>query len=81
MPALTLIIADLVFCAQHEMVVHLEDLLRRRVPLLILSRMKPEELKRIFGIAAKSLVWDDNRIKEERELCRKMDWMEKSHES
>jgi hypothetical protein len=32
-------------------VVHLEDLLRRRLPLFILSKMTPEELQRLVGIA------------------------------
>lgn len=77
-PALPFIIADLVFCAQHEMVVHLEDLLRRRLPLLILSKSTPFEFQSLTGIAAKALAWDDDRIKEERELCRKEDWMGKS---
>ncbi len=68
-PALPFIIADLVFCAQVEMVVHLEDLLRRRLPLLILSKMTTAELKRLAGIAAKALAWDDERINREREFC------------
>jgi len=50
-PVLPFIIADLVFCAQHEMVVHMEDLLRRRLPLFILSKMTPEGLQRLVGIA------------------------------
>ena len=37
-PALPFIYADLLFCARNEMVVHLEDLLRRRMPLLILAQ-------------------------------------------
>jgi len=64
-PVLPFIIADLVFCTQHEMVVHLEDLLRRRLPLLILSKMTPDELQRLVGIAAKALAWDNDRMKEE----------------
>ena len=60
-PTLPFVTADLVFCAQHEMVVHLEDLLRRRLPLLLLSKMTSAELQRLAGIAAKALVWDENR--------------------
>ena len=63
-PALPFIVADLVFCAQHEMVVHLEDLLRRRLPLLILSKMAPAELQRLARIAAKALAWDDDMNKQ-----------------
>ena len=68
-PALPFIVADLVFCAQHEMVVHLEDLLRRRLPLFILSKMTPAELQRLAGIAAKALAWDDDIMNKERDLC------------
>ena len=72
-PALPFIVADLVFCAQHEMVVHLEDLLRRRLPLLILSKMTPAELQRLAVIAAKALAWDGDMMNRERELC--MQWL------
>ena len=69
LPALPFIVADLVFCAQNEMVVHLEDLLRRRLPLLILSKMTLVELQRLAEIAAKALAWDDDIMNKERELC------------
>ncbi|MDD5578784.1 MAG: glycerol-3-phosphate dehydrogenase/oxidase [Methylobacter sp.] len=69
MPALPFIMADLVFCAQHEMVVHLEDLLRRRLPLLILAKMTTDELKRLAGIAAEALDWDENTMNNEFDLC------------
>jgi glycerol-3-phosphate dehydrogenase len=69
LPALPFIVADLVFCAQHEMVVHLEDLLRRRLPLLILSKMAPAELQRLAGIAAKALAWDDGMMDRECGRC------------
>ncbi len=55
LPELPFIAADLVFCAQHEMVVHLEDLLRRRLPLLILSKMTLVELQRLAEIAPQRL--------------------------
>ncbi|NOS75192.1 MAG: glycerol-3-phosphate dehydrogenase/oxidase [Methyloglobulus sp.] len=44
-PELPFIMADLVFCARHEMVVHLDDLLGRRLPLLILAKITAEELE------------------------------------
>jgi glycerol-3-phosphate dehydrogenase len=69
MPALPFIGADLVFCAQHEMVIHLEDLLRRRLPLLILSKMTPAELQRLAEIAAKALAWNEDNVDKELELC------------
>ena len=69
LPALPFIVADLIFCAQNEMVVHLEDLLRRRLPLLILSKMTPVEIRRLADITAKSLAWDDAIMHNERVLC------------
>lgn len=69
MPALPFIMADLIFCAQHEMVVHLEDLLRRRMPLLILAKMTSGELKQLAGIAAKALDWDDDKVNNELDIC------------
>ena len=64
-PELPLIYADLIFCARTEMVVHLEDLLRRRMPLLILKRISLEELitlsKRVTGV----LGWDKERTERE----------------
>lgn len=40
------------------MVVHLEDLLRRRLPLLILAKLAPSELRRLASIGAEALGWD-----------------------
>ena len=69
-PALPFIVADLVFCAQHEMVVHLEEYpLRRRLPLLILSKMASADLQRLAKIAPKALAWGDDRMNREREFC------------
>lgn len=74
MPAVPFIVADLVYCARNEMVVRLEDLLRRRLPLLILSKMTPGELQRLAGLAAKELGWDDDRMNREYETC-KQKWL------
>ena len=57
-----LIIADLIYCLKHEMVFHLEDLLRRRVPLLILYRMTKAELTQFAELCAKTLDWDQSKI-------------------
>jgi glycerol-3-phosphate dehydrogenase len=73
-PALPFIVADLIFCAQHEMVVHLEDLLRRRLPLLILSKMTSAELNRLAGISAKALAWDESLMNKELNLCMQADY-------
>ena len=64
-----LIIADLMFCLEHEMVIHLEDLLRRRIPLLILYRMKQTELEQFAGYCAEALSWDQTRLTKEVQLC------------
>jgi glycerol-3-phosphate dehydrogenase len=64
-PEAPFIIADLLICARTEMVVHLEDLLRRRLPLLILAKLKPEELRRIAGLVAPLLGWNQERIESE----------------
>ncbi|MGA7595589.1 MAG: glycerol-3-phosphate dehydrogenase/oxidase [Gallionella sp.] len=46
-PSLPFIYADLLFCARNEMVIHPDDLLRRRMPLLILAKLTEETLHRI----------------------------------
>lgn len=74
-PALPLIRADLVFCAREEMVVHLEDLLRRRLPLLILSAMTPEQLASLGAQTAAVAGWDLQKREREIELCRSR-WLE-----
>jgi glycerol-3-phosphate dehydrogenase len=57
--------AELKFCAKDEMVIHLDDLLRRRIPLLILAKLTPEEIANIANEVALILGWDANRTAEE----------------
>lgn len=64
-PEAPFIVADLLFCARTEMVVHLEDLLRRRLPLLILAKLKPEDVRRLAVLVAPVLDWDRERIESE----------------
>ncbi|EIC30633.1 glycerol-3-phosphate dehydrogenase [Methylomicrobium album BG8] len=59
------IVADLLVCARTEMVVRLEDLLRRRLPLLILAKLAPKEVRRIAETIAPVLGWDQERIEAE----------------
>lgn len=66
---LPFIFADLVFCAGNEMVVHLEDLLRRRIPVLILSKITQAELRRLAEITANTLDWDAATLNNELEIC------------
>ncbi|HEY8218866.1 MAG TPA: glycerol-3-phosphate dehydrogenase/oxidase [Methylobacter sp.] len=68
-PTLPFIFADLVFCAANEMVVHLEDLLRRRIPLLILAKMTQSELRYVAELAARTLGWDEATLNYEFERC------------
>jgi len=64
-----LIEADLLFCLKQEMVVHLEDLLRRRIPLLILYRMTKAELRKFAETCATTLHWDQDTIDKEIQFC------------
>ena len=68
-PSAPLIYADLTHCAQHEMAVHLDDILRRRVPLLILTKMTPAVLNRIVDRIAGILHWDSARCEQEISRC------------
>jgi glycerol-3-phosphate dehydrogenase len=68
-PTLPFIYADLLFCARTEMVVHLEDLLRRRMPLLILAQLTEDMLRRIAETVADMLSWDESAINREIAAC------------
>ncbi|MBI5437531.1 MAG: glycerol-3-phosphate dehydrogenase/oxidase [Nitrosomonadales bacterium] len=65
MPALPFIYADLLLCANGEMAVHLDDLLRRRMPLLILAQMDENDLRRIAKIVATAMSWDEATLNRE----------------
>ncbi len=64
-PALPFIQADLLFCARDEMAVHLDDLLRRRMPLLILAKLDENDLRRIAGTVAVTMGWDEATLNRE----------------
>lgn len=68
------VFADLEFCARTEMVVHLDDLLRRRMPLLILTQLTTDDLQQIATRIADIMQWDDTIINAEIERCRQQ-WM------
>ena len=68
-PALPFIYADLLWSARAEMVVHLDDLLRRRMPLLILSKLTATELQAIASAVAPTLGWDEAALHSEIENC------------
>jgi len=64
-PSLPFIYADLHWSARDEMVVHLDDLLRRRMPLLILAKLAKSDLQRIAVSVAATLGWDEAQIASE----------------
>ena len=70
-PTLPFIYADLLLCARNEMVIHLDDLLRRRLPLLILAKLTEIELGDIAKTVAAVMGWDEATIKSEIARCRK----------
>jgi len=57
--------AELFHCAREEMVIHLEDLIRRRIPLLLLHKMSKEEVAQIAVEAANFLDWSQEKQSEE----------------
>jgi glycerol-3-phosphate dehydrogenase len=70
-PSLPFIYADLLFCARNEMVIHLEDLLRRRMPLLILAKLSESTLRRLAETVAATMDWDETAINREVASCLK----------
>ncbi|UJP01712.1 MAG: glycerol-3-phosphate dehydrogenase/oxidase, partial [Nitrosomonas sp.] len=68
-PALPFIVADLMHCATNEMVAHLDDLLRRRLPLLILTNLSEDQLQHIAMRVAAAMSWDDAHLHQEIERC------------
>ena len=68
-PTLPFIHADLIYCARNEMTIHLIDLLRRRMPLLILARLSEAVLLRIAESVATVMEWDETAISREVARC------------
>ncbi len=66
---LPFIYADLLLCAKDEMVLYLSDLLRRRMPLLILAKLNTAEIRRLAELVAPALGWDADRVTQEVEAC------------
>jgi len=68
--ALPLIYADLLLCARDEMAMHLSDLLRRRMPLMILAQMETAQVRHLAELLAPALGWDAARVDQEVEACK-----------
>ena len=64
-----LIFADLLFCARDEMVVHLDDLLRRRMPLFIFNKISVEVLRSVALRVSAEVGWDEVRVEQEVARC------------
>jgi glycerol-3-phosphate dehydrogenase len=62
---LPFIMAEIVHAADTEGAVKLEDILRRRIPLLVLTPPDRRTLEEAARLAAGELGWDDGRIEEE----------------
>ena len=73
-PALPFIHADLLWSARNEMAVHLDDLLRRRMPLLILAKLNKDEVRRLALFVAATLCWDEGAIDSEIETVSSRMW-------
>ncbi|MCW5617790.1 MAG: glycerol-3-phosphate dehydrogenase/oxidase [Nitrosomonas sp.] len=69
-PSLPFITADLMHCVVNEMTVHLDDVLRRRIPLLILAKLTESDLYRITDHISGVLHWDAARCQQEIARCR-----------
>jgi len=64
-PKLPFAKAEVIHCAEAEGVVRLQDLLRRRIPLLILTSPTLETVREAAELAAPSLGWDERRVNDE----------------
>lgn len=66
---LPFIFADLMLCARDEMALHLNDLLRRRMPLMILTRLSAAEVLHLAELVAPAMGWDEASVVQEVEAC------------
>ena len=64
-PQLPFCRAEIVYAVSHEMARTLEDVARRRIPLVLLARVDPDGLTAIAELAGDLLGWSDQRKDEE----------------
>ena len=76
-PDLTFIMAEIPYCCSHENVTHLIDLLRRRIPLIILQPFQEDLLQKCASLAAIHLEWSTETIEQELKECT-LKWQEAS---
>ena len=67
-PGLPFCRAEALYSASNEMVVTLEDLLRRRIPLLLLQRPDRAVLEDAASLASSALGWSDEHSRREVDL-------------
>jgi glycerol-3-phosphate dehydrogenase len=60
---------EILYLVQQEMVLHLEDLVRRRTNLAKLGRLTPESIHELAHIVGEVLSWSPARKEEELERC------------
>lgn len=60
---------EILYLVQHERIVHLNDLLRRRTNLAKLGRLTPESLQELAQILGEALGWSSDTLKDETEHC------------
>ena len=58
-------LAEIVHAARHEMARGLEDVLRRRMPLVLVSKLSQETLTLAAGLMGPALGWSDQRKQDE----------------
>lgn len=63
--------AEIFWAVQEEMAIHLEDILRRRIPLLILNRISEKVLLKTANQVAKLLLWNKKKRNQEIESIAK----------
>jgi glycerol-3-phosphate dehydrogenase len=57
--------AEIVHAAREEMACSLEDVVRRRIPLVLVSRLEYETVREIAALAGDQLGWSEARRREE----------------
>jgi len=60
---------EILYLVQHEMILHLGDLARRRTNLAKLGRLTPELLQELAQIVGEALGWSSDKMKDELERC------------
>lgn len=69
-PDLPFIWAEIDYICRYETFFHLEDLLRRRMPLMILCRYQEEMLERIVKVVQHYLEWTDEKCCMEKQMVK-----------